>query len=67
MNFTQNEKLDQVTTERLVIGVIIGSEMHYARAFDWPGLELGKVFRFANGREGFEQFIFYTKRPAIVQ
>ena len=54
MNFTQNEKLNQVTTETLVIGVDIGSETHYARAFDWRGLELGKGFRFANSREGFE-------------
>lgn len=56
MNFTQNEKLNQVTTKTLVIGVDIGSETHYARAFDWRGLELDKVFRFANSREGFEQF-----------
>ena len=44
MNFTQNEKLNQVTTETLVIGVDIGSETHYARAFDWRGLELGKTW-----------------------
>jgi transposase len=61
MNFTQNEKLNQVTTETLVIGVDIGSETHYARAFDWRGLELGKVFRFVNSREGFEQFHTWTE------
>ena len=44
MNFTQNEKLNQVTIETLVIGVDIGSETHYARAFNWRGIELGKVF-----------------------
>ena len=44
MNFTQNEKLNQVTTKTLVIGVDIGSETHYARAFDWRGLELGKTW-----------------------
>ena len=56
MNFTQNEKLNQVTTETLVIGVDIGSETHYARAFNWRGIELGKVFRFSNSGEGFGQF-----------
>lgn len=56
MNFTQNEKLIQVTTETLVIGVDIGSETHYARAFNWRGIELGKVFRFANNGEGFGLF-----------
>ena len=61
MNFTQNEKLNQVTTKTLVIGVDIGSETHYARAFDWRGLELGKVFRFVNSREGFEQFHTWTE------
>ena len=56
MNFTQNEKLNQVTAETLVIGVDIGSETHYARAFDWRGIELGKVYRFSNNAEGFEHF-----------
>ena len=32
MNYTQNEKIEQVTNETLVIGVDIGSQTHYARA-----------------------------------
>lgn len=56
MSLTQNEKLNQVTNETLVVGVDIGSETHYARAFNWRGIELGKVFRFANNGEGFGQF-----------
>lgn len=56
MNCTQNEKLNQVTEDTLVIGVDIGHETQYARAFDWRGVELGKVFRFENGKEGFESF-----------
>ena len=63
MNFTQNEKLNQVTTETLVIGVDIGSETHYARAFNWRGIELGKVFRFANNGEGFGQFHAWIEKP----
>ena len=49
MNYTQNHKIAQVTENTLVVGVDIGSEQHYARAFDWRGLELTrKVFPFRN-------------------
>ena len=34
MNYTQNERIEQVTDTTLVIGVDIGSRTHYARAFD---------------------------------
>ena len=44
MNFTQNEKLNQVTTKTLVIGVDIGSETHYARAFDWRDWNSARYF-----------------------
>ena len=49
MNYTQNRKIMQVTEMTLVVGVDIGSQWHYARAFDWRGIELTrKVFRFSN-------------------
>ncbi len=53
MNYTQNMKILQVKKETLVVGVDIGSEEHYARAFDWLGIELAKVFRFENTEKGF--------------
>lgn len=56
MNFTQNEKLNQVSENSIVIGADIASELHYARAFDWRGVELGKVFKFENSVEGFTSF-----------
>jgi transposase len=56
VNFTQNEKLNQVSVNSIVIGVDIASELHYARAFDWRGVELGKVFKFENNVEGFTSF-----------
>jgi len=43
MNFTQNEKLNQVSENSIVIEVDITSELHYARAFNWRGVELGKI------------------------
>ena len=56
MNYKQNEKINQVKESTLVVGIDIGSTKQYARAFDWRGIELGKVFTFSNSREGFEAF-----------
>lgn len=53
MSLTQNEKIRQVTETTMVIGVDIASETHWARAFDWRGLELGKAISFENSAEGF--------------
>ena len=47
MNYKQNEKIEQVTDVTLIVGVDIGSETHFARAFDNPGREVRKrVFKF---------------------
>ena len=51
MNYKQNEKINQVKESTLVVGIDIGSTTQYARAFDWRGIELGKVFTFSNSRE----------------
>ena len=56
MNYTQNEKIMSITEKTLVVGVDIAKEIHYARAFDYRGIELAKVFRFENTREGLEAF-----------
>ena len=57
MNYTQNEKIEQLTDTTLVVGVDIGSQTHYARAFDNRGKELTKkVFSFGNDIEGFNTF-----------
>ncbi len=58
MNLTQNSRLNQVTAETLVVGVDIGSQDHFARAFDWRGFEFTKrAFRFSNTGIGFLSFI----------
>lgn len=57
MNYTQNRKIMQVTETTLVVGVDIGSQWHYARAFDWRGIELTrKVFHFSNDLDGYIAF-----------
>ncbi|WP_415917496.1 IS110 family transposase [Xylanivirga thermophila] len=43
-------------TQTLVVGVDIAKKVHYARAFDYRGIELGKVFKFENTREGLKSF-----------
>lgn len=60
MNCNQNFKISQVTEGTLVLGIDIGSNTHYARAFDWRGLELSKVFKFKNSFEGFQSFVLWV-------
>lgn len=56
MHYTQNDRIAQVTEETLVLGIDIGSEKHYARAFTNRGIELSKKpLGFANTAEGFDK------------
>lgn len=58
MNLTQNDRLNQVTADTLVVGVDIGSQEHFARAFDWCGFEFSKrAFKFGNTNVGFLSFL----------
>lgn len=54
MYYTQNEKISQVKFETLVVGIDIASKTHYARAFDWRGIELSKTLKFESTASGFE-------------
>ena len=56
MSITQNEKISQVKDTTLVVGIDVSSETYYARAFDWRGLELAKVFKFESASYGFGNF-----------
>ena len=63
MDYTQNIKIAQVTEKTLVVGVDIGSETNFARAFNWRGQELSKkAFHFSNSLEGFQGFLEYLGR-----
>ncbi|MFR4457422.1 MAG: hypothetical protein ACLT5U_05425 [Mediterraneibacter gnavus] len=42
MKYTQNKKIEQVTDKTMVVGIDIGSQPHYTRAFDNCGRELKK-------------------------
>lgn len=56
MNYTQNERILQVSEQTLVIGVDVASEIHYVRCFNYRGIELAKVTKVTNDLEGFETF-----------
>ena len=53
--FTKNDKLTFISDDMLILGCDIGSEIHYVRAIDSRGRELGKgAFEFSNCSEGFQ-------------
>lgn len=53
MKYTQNEKILQIKETTLIVGIDVGSESHYARAFNFRGVEYGKLLIFSNNTEGF--------------
>lgn len=55
---TQNAKIAAIKKNTLIVGIDIGSETHFARAFDWRNYEYStKPFQFNNDEEGFEAFL----------
>lgn len=58
MNFnTQNNKIASITEKTLIVGIDVGSETHYARAFDWRNYEYSqKPLQFSNTEAGFLTF-----------
>lgn len=54
---TQNAKIASITEKTLVVGIDVGSETHYARAFDWRNYEFSKgPLAFSNTEAGFKKF-----------
>ena len=54
---TQNKKIKAINEATLIVGVDIGSTTHYARAFDWRGIEYtNKPLIFNNSESGFNVF-----------
>ena len=61
MKYTQNSKIKQIKNETLIIGVDVASEIHYARAFDHRGVELGTTLKFSNDASGFQQLFVWVE------
>jgi transposase len=57
MHSNQNERITQITSSTLIIGVDIAKFKHVARAQDFRGVEFGKPISFENSLEGFEFFV----------
>lgn len=54
---TKNAKISAITEKTLIVGIDVGSETHYARAFDYRGIEYSKkAFAFSNDEAGFMTF-----------
>ncbi|UNJ81270.1 IS110 family transposase [Metabacillus dongyingensis] len=61
MNYNQNEKIAQITSETLIIGVDIAKYKHVARAQDFRGLEFGTPCHFENTKSHFDLFLGWIK------
>lgn len=66
MKYTQNERILQITEKTLIVGIDVGSEAHYARAFNYRGVEFGRLLIFRNSAEGFAEFAEWSSRIAIM-
>jgi transposase len=64
MKYKQNFKIMQITDKTLVIGVDIAKRKHFARAFDWRGIELDKTINFKSNWTGFNKFLDWAKEVA---
>ena len=68
MNTKQNERISQVSSDTLVIGVDIGEEKHYARAFDYRGIEFSRrALSFSNSAAGFNIFYKFSSYNLSVE
>ena len=53
----------QVKETTMIVGIDVGSEKHYFRAFNWRGIELTrKPVVFSNSMERFNSFYNFTIR-----
>jgi transposase len=62
MHSTQNERINQITSTTLIVGVDIAKFEHVARAQDFRGVEHGKPVTFENSLEGFELFVGWYQK-----
>ena len=54
---TQNTKITAITEKTLIVDIDVGSETHFAQAFDWWNYEYTrKTFEFSNSEAGFLAF-----------
>jgi transposase len=62
MNYTQNQKISQITPSTLIVGIDIAKDKHVARAQDDRGIEFGKRMIFENRIHGFQTLLDWVER-----
>ena len=62
MNYTQQNRIEQIKDTTLIVGVDVSKFKQVARAQDYRGVELGKRLVFENRREGFDKFKCWISR-----
>lgn len=62
MNYNQNEKIAQIISQTLIIGVDIAKYKHVARAQDFKGLEFSASFILGNTNSSFNCYIEWIKK-----
>ncbi|MEH7379989.1 IS110 family transposase [Bacillus sp. JJ1533] len=67
MNYNQNNKIAQITSQTLIIGVDIAKFKHVARAQDYRGFEFGTPCFFENTKDGFSAFIDWINHLKLEQ
>jgi transposase len=62
MNYNQNNKIAQITSQTLIIGVDIAKFKHVARAQDFRGMEFGAPLYFENTKDSFMVFLAWIEQ-----
>src|SRR5690625_2598156 len=62
MNYTQNQKISQISPSTLIVGIDIAKDKHVARAQDDRSSDLGKRLFFENRIHGFENMLDWAKK-----
>jgi transposase len=57
MENRNNQRLEEITTTTLIVGVDIAKTTHWARFVDYRGVEFGKALSFKSDRQGFESIL----------
>jgi transposase len=52
-----NQRLQEITTGTLIVGVDVAKEEQWARMVDYRGVEIRKAMLFKNNRQGFESIV----------
>ncbi|NLX69507.1 MAG: IS110 family transposase, partial [Clostridiales bacterium] len=54
---SQIQKIESITPEVMIVGIDVAKKKHWARIFDYRGLELTKGFSIKNNIDGFNRLV----------